>query len=89
MLADKRCLDCGEYYFGLDEAVGSELQKGGLDRYPSRGEHYFDVFCPTCGRKQGLVVARTEPKLFTIWPCSWNDETCREDDCEYCGGEYV
>lgn len=89
MLADKRCLDCGEYYFGLDDAVGGDLKSGGHDRYPGRGEYYFDVTCPDCGRMQGLVVDTSRPALFTIWPGSWNDETCREGDCEYCEGEYV
>lgn len=87
MLTDKRCLDCGDQYIGLSDAVGSELKRGGHDRYPGRGEFYFDVYCSSCGRKQGLVV--THQMMFTIWPCSWNDETCREDDCEYCEGEYI
>lgn len=89
MLADGTCLDCGEYHFGLEEAVGSELKKGGKEGYPRRGEYYFDVWCPKCGRKQGLVVERSDGALFTIWPCAWNDEPCTKDGCEYCEGEYV
>jgi hypothetical protein len=89
MLADNHCLDCGNTHIGLDDVVGSDLQRGGTERYPSRGKHYFDVFCPSCGRKQGLVIKRNHPVLFTIWPCSWNDEPCCNDGCEYCNGEYI
>lgn len=89
MLADTRCLNCRDQHIGLGDAVGSTLQRGGKERYPSRGEHYFDVFCSSCGQKQGLVVHRGDGRVFTIWPCSWNDEPCTEDGCEYCEGEYV
>jgi len=89
MIADKLCLDCGKFHIDLEEAVGAELQRGGLEKYPHRGEFYFDVECPNCGRKQGLVVDNTDGRLFTIWPRSWNDEPCCQDGCEYCEGEYV
>lgn len=89
MMKDANCLDCYRMSLDIDDAVGSELKKGGHDTYPSRGEYYFDVHCPHCGRKQGLVVSHDRPRFFTIWPCSWNDEPCCEDDCAYCEGEYV
>ena len=86
---DTMCMDCGKYAFDIDDALDATLKEGGIDRYPQRGKHYFDVTCPSCSRKQGLVIRPSHGHIFTIWPCSWNDETCCEDGCEYCEGEYV
>ncbi len=88
MIADGVCLDCCEYHFSVRDAVGERIKDGGKEQYPDRGSIYVDVTCPECDRRQGLVLD-TFPDAFTIWPCSWNDEPCMDEDCPYCHGEYV
>jgi len=83
------CLNCGDYHFDLADAKGTQLKEGGVDGQPRRGKYYFDVTCKVCNQQQGLVIRPEYGGALTIWPCSWNDEPCMEDECEYCEGEYI
>lgn len=86
---DKMCLDCRRCTFELSDVVDTQLKEGGVKQYPERGRYYFNVTCPVCDRKQGLVIRPAESQMFTIWPCSWDNSPCGEVGCEYCGGKYV
>lgn len=92
MITDRSCLDCRDYTFRLVDATGGELhivdsRRASLIEPTSV---YTDVTCRECGRTQALVLQPgAKTTVFTLWPCSWNDEPCMEDGCDYCNGEYV
>lgn len=91
MITDRDCLRCEKYTFSLSDALGARLNRAESNSPRDRGRFYFDVECEACGQRQGLVIRGSTrmPQLFTIWPCSWNDETCMTEGCVYCDGEYV
>jgi hypothetical protein len=93
MITDRTCLDCGDYTFTTTDAAGKELTTFDSHRVMLTNPPalFTDVACPECGRQQGLVVQprSSHHPIYTIWPCSWNDEPCTEDGCGYCEGEYV